>query len=127
MLSELTPFTALPTADLVRARAFYEDTLGFPPGDEEMAGGVRYSAGESGFLVYPSDFAGTNKATAMGFKVDVDTFDHEAARLRDAGVSFDTFEWEEVSWVDGVATMDGGKAVWFRDPDGNIISMFAEE
>lgn len=127
MLSDYTPYPTVPTADLDRARAFYEGTLGLGPGVEEMGGGVRYTCGDSGFLLYPSEFAGTNQATAMAFQVDYDRFDDEAARLRDAGVTFDTFEWEEVAWVDGVATMDGGKAVWFRDPDGTIINLMAAE
>ncbi|MEZ5116468.1 MAG: VOC family protein [Candidatus Nanopelagicales bacterium] len=127
MLSDFTPFTTVPTADLGRARAFYEDILGFAAGDEEMGGGVRYAAGSGGLLLYPSQFAGTNQATAMAFRVDVDEFDAEVARLRNNGVTFDTFEWDQVDWVDGVATMEGGKAAWFRDPDGNIINLMTAE
>jgi catechol 2,3-dioxygenase-like lactoylglutathione lyase family enzyme len=126
MLSNYTPIATVPTADLGRARAFYEETLGLG-GALEDPGGVRYACGGSGFLLYPSQFAGTNKATTMAFQVDDGGFDAEVARLRDAGVSFDTFDMEGVVWVDGVATMDGTKAVWFTDPDGNIINLMAME
>lgn len=124
MLSNYTPIATVPTADLDRARAFYENTLGLAAVVREMEGeGLLYTCGTSGFLLYPSQFAGTNRATTMAFQVDDDGFDDEVARLRDAGVLFDTFEMEGLAWVDGVATMDGGKAVWFRDPDGNIINL----
>jgi catechol 2,3-dioxygenase-like lactoylglutathione lyase family enzyme len=127
MLSDYMPMATIPTADLDRARAFYEGILGLGVGEDEVGGGVRYAAGGGGFLLYPSAFAGTNQATAMAFQIDYDEFDAETARLRAGDVSFDTFEWDEVTWVDGVATMDGGKAVWFRDPDGNIINLMAVE
>lgn len=125
MLSDSTPMPTLPTSDLERARAFYEGILSFVPVGE-MPDGVRYQAGDSGFLVYPSQYAGTNQATAMAFEVELDRFDDEVAALRSAGISFDTFEWEGVAWEDGVATMEEGKAVWFRDPDGNILNIMAQ-
>ncbi len=124
MLSDVTAMPTLPTADLDRARAFYEGVLGFVPGDD-LPEGVRYRAGHGAVLVYPSQYAGTNQATALGFEVDPDRFDEEVSALRAAGVSFDTFEWEGVVWEDGVASMEGGKAVWFRDPDGNILNLMA--
>lgn len=128
MLSNYTPIATVPTADLDRARGFYEGTLGLGGEVQDpAAGGVLYTCGASGFLLYPSQFAGTNQATTMAFQVDDGGFDAEVARLRDAGVSFDTFEAEGLTWVDGVAAMDGGKAVWFRDPDGNIVNLWARE
>ena len=124
MLSNYTPIATVPTADLARARAFYEGTLGVGGGAQmAVSGDVFYTCGSSGFLLYSSQFAGTNQATTLAFQVDEDGFDAEVARLRDAGVSFDTFEMEGLNWVDGVATMDEGKAVWFRDPDGNILNL----
>lgn len=85
-----------------------------------------YAAGSGAFLVYPSAFAGTNKATAMSFQVPLEGFDAEAAALRDRGVTFLTFEMPGATWQDGVASFgDQGKAVWFQDPDGNILAMNA--
>lgn len=124
MLSDYPAMTTLPTSDLERARAFYEGVLGFTPGEDESEG-ENYSAGGVKFLVYPSSYAGTNMATAISFAVDFDAFDDEAARLRDAGIEFDTFEFEDLTWEDGVAHMEGMKAVWFRDPDGNILNLQA--
>jgi len=125
MLSKFTPMPTIPTADIDRAREFYEKTLGLTDAVQEMEGeGFFYTCGASGFLLYPSQFAGTNRATAMAFQVEGDAFDAEVTGLREAGVTFVTFElWEGAHWDDGVAMMDGGKGVWFHDPDGNIINV----
>jgi catechol 2,3-dioxygenase-like lactoylglutathione lyase family enzyme len=125
MLSDHAPMPTLAVTDMDRSRAFYERVLGFTPVDEDVPDGVRYQAGGGSFLVYPSAFAGTNQATAMSFEVDRDEFDQEAARLRDAGVTFDTFEMDGVTWEDGVATVEGSSAIWFHDPDGNILNVMA--
>ena len=124
MLSNYTPVATVPTADIARARAFYEGTLGAGDGAQVAeTGEVFYTCGTSGFLLYASQFAGTNQATTMSFQLDDAAFDAEVATLRDAGVSFDTFELEGLEWVDGVAVGGGAKAVWFKDPDGNILNL----
>lgn len=121
MLSDYTPMPTLATADPERSRAFYEGVLGFPPG-EAAADGVIYRAGGGSFLVYQSSFAGTNKATSMSLQVG-EGFDAEVQALREAGVEFDTFEFEGIDWQDGVAVMGEMRSVWFTDPDGNIINL----
>lgn len=122
MLHEYVPIPTLAVADLARARAYYEGVLGFAPGPD-TAGGVMYAAGGSSFLVYPSSYAGTNKATAMSFQVPADAFDVEVAALRAKGVEFQTFDAEGLTWDDGVATFDGTRSAWFEDPDGNILNV----
>lgn len=126
MLSDFTAVPTLATADLDRAKAFYEETLGFATGESQMGQELLYKSGDSAFLVYLSQFAGTNKATSMMFMVDTG-FDDEVARLRAAGVTFDTFEMEGLTWDDGVAVMGGAKSVWFHDPDGNIINVLTTQ
>ncbi len=122
MLSDYPPVTAIAVADLERARQFYEGTLGFTP-DEDVPDGVLYRSGGGSFLVYPSAYAGTNKATAMSFAVPGDAFDGEVAALRGAGIEFQTFELDGMEWQDGVATAGPMRAVWFADPDGNILNL----
>jgi catechol 2,3-dioxygenase-like lactoylglutathione lyase family enzyme len=122
MLSDYTPIPTLAVKDLAEARAFYEGVLGFVPvGD--VPDGVRYAAGSSGFLVYPSGYAGTNQATAASFQVPAGAFDAEVAALRGKGLVFQTFEMAELTWADGVATMGEMRSVWFADPDGNVLNV----
>ena len=126
MLGSHTPVANIATADLARARAFYEGVLGFQVAIEiPMAGAVVYQGGSGHFVLYTSEFAGTNRATSMGFEMTRDEFDTEVAALRGAGVSFLTFEGPGLTWEDDVAVMGEGRGAWFTDPDGNILSITA--
>ena len=122
MLSDHTPVTTLAVTDLERARAFYEGTLGFTP-QEGAPDGALYRAGGGTFLVYPSQYAGSNKATAMSFALPADAFEAEVARLREQGIAFQTFDMDGLEWHDGVAQAGPMRAVWFADPDGNILNV----
>jgi catechol 2,3-dioxygenase-like lactoylglutathione lyase family enzyme len=131
MLSEFDVMPTLPTADLGAAKAFYEG-LGFAkaesdiPAEAEEAMGALYSAGATKFLVYPSAYAGTNKATAMAFSLGADEFDSVVAALKAKGVTFDTFEVPDGTWDKGVLSGYGMRSVWFHDPDGNIVNVGTE-
>lgn len=81
-----------------------------------------YKSGESMVLVYPSEFAGTNKATAATWEVGED-FDKIVEDLRGKGVKFDTFDAPGIEWENDVNVMGDMKAVWFKDPDGNILNI----
>lgn len=123
MLADYTPIPTLAVADLEKARAFYEGVLRLTPRDD-VPEGVLYPAGAGAFLVYPSQFAGTNKATALSFQVPAAEFDAEVAALRAQEVTFLTFDLPDGTWDDGVASFGGqGKAAWFADPDGNILNI----
>jgi catechol 2,3-dioxygenase-like lactoylglutathione lyase family enzyme len=123
MLGNFPAMATLPTADLARARTFYEG-LGFPlvrEGDELT--GLVFQAGSTKFLVFPTPNAGTNKATAMAFEISEDGFADEIAGLRGKGVKLVTFDAPTGSWMDGVLTDGATRAAWFEDPDGNVISV----
>jgi catechol 2,3-dioxygenase-like lactoylglutathione lyase family enzyme len=126
MLADHTSLATIATTDLDRARAFYEQTLGFKPTMElPQFGVIAYEAPNGSVLLYASEFAGTNKATVLSFDVPTDAYDAEIATLRQAGVSFETYDLPDTTWEDGVARMGDQRAAWFRDPDGNILSLTA--
>jgi catechol 2,3-dioxygenase-like lactoylglutathione lyase family enzyme len=125
MLSECTPVATLPTADVARARRFYEETLGLTPVREDVAG-IMYRCGEGNLFLYQSEYAGTNKATAVTFMVSDDRFDGEVDALRKKGVTFQTFEYEGMEWKDDVMVSDEMRGVWFSDPDGNVLNVGTE-
>ncbi|WOP18251.1 VOC family protein [Raineyella sp. LH-20] len=122
MLGDITPVPTLAVTDLARARGFYEGVLGLQIASEGDFG-INYTTGSTQVLVYPSSFAGTNKATAVSFAVGTDRFDTEIAGLRDKGVTFQTFDFPGATWTDGVASAEEFRSVWFADPDGNIINV----
>ena len=104
-----------------RARKFYSDTLGFSTA-QENPGGILYQAGKgTAFFVYWSEFAGTNKATAM--TINVDDFDGAVADLRAKGIKLLDFEYPDFKTENGIAQTPEGPAAWFTDPDGNIIAV----
>jgi hypothetical protein len=72
--------------------------------------------------------AGTNKATSVTFDVPTSEFDGEVDALRANGIESMTFDFEGAEWKDGVASMGSEmRAVWFTDPDGNILNPSAGE
>jgi predicted enzyme related to lactoylglutathione lyase len=121
VLSDFSVYATLPAADLERARRFYEDKLGLKPGDVSPAG-VMYQARGSGLYLYPSTFAGTNKATAAGFNVtDVAAM---VAELKARGITFEEYDMGgEYKTVNGIMKTPDGLAAWFKDTEGNIIGL----
>jgi catechol 2,3-dioxygenase-like lactoylglutathione lyase family enzyme len=123
MLGDHDTIATLAVKDLQVARDFYERVLGFTARGD-VPEGVLYASGSGAFLVYPSSYAGTNKATAMSFQVPKDGFDAEIEALRDQGVEFQTFDAPGISWDNGVASFgDDFRGAWFEDPDGNILNV----
>jgi len=123
MLADYDPVATLAVKDLQRAREYYEGVLGLTPRDENPEG-VSYGVGSGAIFVYVSAYAGTNKATAVSIQVPQESFDAEVSELRDKGVTFQTFDIEGITWTDGVASFgDQYRAVWFEDPDGNILNL----
>jgi len=117
--ADATPMIAV--RDLDRARTFYEGTLGLKA-KETMAGEViEVASGDTRFEVYRSDFAGTNKATALSFEVaDIDS---EVRELKDKGIAFEHYDMEGLTRDGDVYRAEGIKTAWFKDPDGNILSL----
>lgn len=56
----------------------------------------------------------------------VDDLNKVMARLRSKGVKFEEYDIPEMGlkMVNGVATIGKDKGGWFKDPDGNILSVF---
>jgi catechol 2,3-dioxygenase-like lactoylglutathione lyase family enzyme len=107
---------------MARAKAFYEQTLGLPV-VSDFEDSVMFACGNgTTMFVYPSQFAGTNQATAAGWQVG----DIEAAmtELRGRGVAFEEYDMPGLKTVDGVATLGPTKSSWFKDTEGNILALF---
>jgi catechol 2,3-dioxygenase-like lactoylglutathione lyase family enzyme len=110
----------LAVADLGRARTFYEETLGLTA-EEENPGGILYRVATSQLFVYPSEFAGSNKATAAS--LEVSDLDSTVSELRGAGVTFEEYDFPGLKTENGIADLEGDRGAWFKDPDGNILSV----
>ena len=121
--SAATPMIAV--KDIDRARRFYEETLGLSA-REAMGGEIlEVTTGDTLINVYRSEFAGTNKATALTF--DVDDIAAEVRELKDKGIFFEQYEMPGMERQGDIYVAEGVKTAWFRDPDGNILSLFERD
>lgn len=126
-LSDYRVMPAIAVSDIDRAREFYEGKLGLTSTGERPDGGVRYACGEgSSIHVYPSPAnAGKSTATMAGFAVG----DVEAAvdELIARGVVFEQYDIGPIKTNEkGVAQIGDTTSAWFKDPDGNILSVNQE-
>jgi catechol 2,3-dioxygenase-like lactoylglutathione lyase family enzyme len=118
--ADATPMIAV--KDLDRARRFYEETLGLDT-KEAMAGeALEVRSGDTLINVYRSEFAGTNQATALTF--DVDDIESEVRELKERGVFFQHYDLPGLEQRGDLYVGEGMKTAWFKDPDGNILSLF---
>jgi predicted enzyme related to lactoylglutathione lyase len=60
----------LPASDIERAKAWYSSVLHLEPTEITESGDVWYESGGTRLMLYPSQFAGTNQATAVNIRVD---------------------------------------------------------
>jgi catechol 2,3-dioxygenase-like lactoylglutathione lyase family enzyme len=122
MLGNYAAVPTLATSNLAASRHFYETVLGFEAVEVDNEG-VLYATGSGHLLVYPSAYAGTNKATYVSFQIPQHRFDEEILELKARGVALDTFDYEDAVWEGGVLTRGDLRGAWFKDPDGNTISV----
>jgi catechol 2,3-dioxygenase-like lactoylglutathione lyase family enzyme len=104
------------------AKKFYEGTLGLKPVGKQGEHLVAYRSGGSTILVYESEYAGTNKATALTWTVG-DDIEGIVNALKAKGVSFEHYELPGMTRKGEVHVAGQMKAAWFKDPDGNILSL----
>ena len=124
MLADSNAVATLAVKDIEVAREFYEGTLGLQPAERQSSDptAVFYRSGGSSVLVYQSQFAGTNQATAASFGVG-DDLEAVVGELKAKGVSFEHYDVPGFSRDGDVHSIGEIKAAWFKDPDGNILNL----
>jgi catechol 2,3-dioxygenase-like lactoylglutathione lyase family enzyme len=121
MLKDLPLFPVLAASDIGRARRWYEEKLGLIPEIEEM-GSAWYRTGDSWFLLYPTQAAGTAMNTVAHWTVP--DLRGLMAELRGRGVVFEDYDLGEgMVTVDGVLEVGGRMAAWFKDSEGNTFEL----
>ena len=124
MLGDNNASATVAVKDLKSARKFYESTLGLKAVHTEGEEAVSYKAGNSELLVYHSQYAGTNKATAATWIVaDVEGLVKD---LKAKGVKFEHYDMPGVTRKGDVHVAGTMKNAWFKDPDGNILALVSE-
>ncbi len=120
MLNTAKIIAFVPIRDSQQSRPFYEGALG-----------LRFVSDDPFALVMDSNgvmvrLAKTPKFTPAGFTVmgwEVSVIEEAVASLQKKGVKFEKFpglpQDESGIW----AAPGGAKVAWFKDPDGNILSL----
>ena len=122
MLGRSEAIATIAVKDLDAARKFYSDTLGLSLTEDQEPGTLSYQTGGAKLFVYPSQFAGTNEATALTWIVnDVEAM---VAGLRSKGITFEHYpDLPDTKLAGDVHVSGDKKLAWFKDPDGNIHAL----
>ena len=121
MLRDADAVATLAVKDLDAAARFYEETLGLGRIDGEDDEALMFESGDTTINVYRSSFAGTNKATALTWAVD--DVEDVVRTLKAKGVKFEHYDLPETRREGDVHVSGDMKIAWFKDPDGNILSV----
>ena len=121
MLRDNDALATIAVKDIKAARKFYEDTLGLTLDGSGDGGVIRFTSGNSTILVYQSQFAGTNQATAVTWVVD--DVDGVVKALKAKGVTFEHYDFPGITLEGDVHVIGNVRNAWFKDPDGNILSI----
>lgn len=120
MLASATLQTIICTSRLAEAERFYSDVLGLPL-EARSHGALVYRVGSATLRVSPVPSVQPSEHTVMGFAV-------AALKPILESLSGRGVEWERFPGFphdqDGVVSLpDGTRVAWFRDPDGNLLSL----
>lgn len=125
MLGSKDAMATIAVKNLEAASRFYEGTLGLKRATTEGSGAIVYQSGKSTILVYESQYAGTNKATAATWVLGKDV-ENVVEALRAKGVSFEHYDLPDTSRKGDVHVTGRVKIAWLKDPDGNILALASE-
>ncbi|HZW79832.1 MAG TPA: VOC family protein [Candidatus Deferrimicrobiaceae bacterium] len=119
MLGSTNIVAFVPTKDPGKARAFYEGVLGLCFVKDDgfalvmSANGIMVRVSQAEFT--PAQF------TILGWQVT--NIEKMAAELQAKGVRFERFSFFEQDQLGIWTAPTGDKVAWFKDPDGNILSV----
>jgi catechol 2,3-dioxygenase-like lactoylglutathione lyase family enzyme len=116
--SDLIGFVA--TSNAMKARQFYEETLGLTfVSDDEFA--LVFEANGTMLRIQKVDRVNPNGYTVLGWKVG--DIKQEVEALSNRGVQFERYEGMNQD-KNGIWTAPStAKIAWFKDPDGNVLSL----
>lgn len=123
-LSQAPLFANIPASDLQRAMRWYQEKLGLRPLMDLAIAGQLYQTGGVAWLIYETAAAGTGRHTVAGWVVP--NLDDAMRGMRANGVVFEEYDMGDQgpTTENGVARgPDGGGAAWFKDSEGNILSI----
>jgi catechol 2,3-dioxygenase-like lactoylglutathione lyase family enzyme len=125
MFKDTKAFSGFSVDDIPAAREFYGSTLGLDVSGTDQ---LFITLGEGArVLAYPKPNHEPASFTILNFVVD--DVDAAVDELSEKGVVFEQYDMPDIKTDErGIRRGEGGPTVaWFRDPAGNILSVFEEE
>ncbi|MGB0066166.1 MAG: VOC family protein [Terracidiphilus sp.] len=111
----------VPIVDVERAKAFYRDTLGLRLVSEEPPFALVFDANGIMLRLVMAKQLPTAYGTILGWGVPGITA--TVKELNQAGVVFERFDGMMQDELGVWASPLGAKVAWFKDPDGNLLSV----
>jgi len=121
MLADKNAVANIAVKNLDTAGKFYQDTLGLTKIKAE-GDALVFKSGNSLINVYRSNYAGTNKATAVTWAVGAE-LENVIRALTAKGVKFEHYDMPGMRRDNDVHIAGDMKVAWFQDPDGNILNI----
>lgn len=122
MLQNKSAIATLAVKDIGIARKFYEGALGLKQVDAEGDEVITFQSGLSKINIYRSKYAGTNQGTALTWLVG-DDLESIVRNLNEKGVRFEHYDLPEMTRTGDIHVAGTLKVAWFKDPDGNILTV----
>jgi catechol 2,3-dioxygenase-like lactoylglutathione lyase family enzyme len=108
------------TTDSARARAFYEGTLGLLfVNDDGFA--LVFSGNGTMLRIAKLPELKPAQFTVLGWETN--EIENTVAELTRKGVNFEKYAWMSQDELGIWTAPSGDKVAWFKDPDGNILSL----
>ena len=125
MLTKLKAFSSFSVNDVQKAKAFYQEILGFKVADNPMGVIELKLQGDNTILVYPKPDHTPATFTVLNFPVI--NIEEAVDELTSKGVVFEQYGGKIKTDQKGISRGNGGPNIaWFKDPAGNIFSVMEE-
>ena len=110
----------VPTADATKARRFYESVLGFRVISQDHFALVLDANGTMLRVTNVQKFT-PQQFTILGW--DVTNIDESVSELNQRGARFEQYGMAEQDERGIWKSPSGARIAWFKDPDGNVLSL----
>jgi catechol 2,3-dioxygenase-like lactoylglutathione lyase family enzyme len=120
MLSSASVIAFVPTRDRGKARSFYEGVLGLRFVKDDGFAIVMDGSGTMLRVVSVPEFKPA-QFTILGWEVA--GIEEMVRELQQKGVQFETYDYFEQDQLGIWTAPTGDKVAWFKDPDGNTLSV----
>lgn len=120
MLNKVPAITTLPATDLKRAKNFYEKIGLKTVSENEWV--IQLNSNGNTISIYKRDTPTKADHTVLTFEVS--DIEAEVDALEDIGIKFEDYDLPDLKTdKNHICNMEGEKAAWFKDSEGNILAI----